>query len=61
MEKRKFTEWLKANKEKRGGKREGAGRKQKYNEETKVVTFRIPLSKVNEIKEIVNDKLKEYK
>lgn len=37
---------------KRGGIREGAGRKQKYNEPTK--TVRVPLSKVVEIKNYLN-------
>lgn len=37
---------------KRGGIREGAGRKQKYNEPTK--TVRVPLSKVVEIKDYLN-------
>lgn len=33
-----------------GGKRAGAGRKPKYNEPTKVIGFRVPLSKVNKVR-----------
>lgn len=32
-----------------GGKRKGSGRKPKYNEPTKVVSFRVPLSLVESI------------
>jgi hypothetical protein len=42
---------------KQGGKREGSGAKPKYNEETKTVAFRCPLSKVDELKLIVKSKL----
>lgn len=44
----------------RGGKREGAGRP-KGNEPTKLVAFRIPISKIPEIKEVVKNKIAEYK
>lgn len=40
---------------KHGGKRKGAGRKPKYNEPTKVISFRVPLSKIDEIKKLVNN------
>mgnify|MGYP000426250060 CR=1 FL=1 len=52
---------MKAKKEKskRGGKRTGSGQKLKYNEETKTVAFRCPISKVEKLKEIVNAKLLE--
>ena len=43
----------------RGGKRKNAGAKPKYNEQTKTVAFRCPLSKVDEIKLIVKSKLAE--
>lgn len=43
-----------------GGKRQGAGPKFKYGEPTKNRTFRLPLSKVSEIVELVTNKLKEY-
>lgn len=36
-----------------GGKRKGAGRKPKYMEETKTVSFRVPLSLVGKIKKKV--------
>ena len=47
-------------KETRGGTRQGAGAKPKYNEQTKTVAFRCPLSKVEELKEIVNAQLSEW-
>ena len=48
------------NKSKRGGKRAGSGQKLKYNEETKTISFRCPISKVERLKEIVNSKLSEW-
>jgi len=47
-------------KEKRGGTRKGSGAKPKYNEQTKTVTFRCPMSKVDELKIIVKSKLSEW-
>jgi len=47
-------------KEKRGGTRKGSGAKPKYNEQTKTVAFRCPLSKVDELKLIVKSKLAEW-
>ena len=47
-------------KENRGGKRINAGSKKKYNEETKTVAFRCPLSKVDELKLVVKSKLSEW-
>jgi len=44
-------------KERRGGNRKGSGAKPKYNEETKTVAFRCPLSRVDELKLIVKSKL----
>lgn len=49
------------NKEKRGGKREGAGAKPKYKEPTKTIAFRVPISKAEEIKKVVKAILKKYK
>ena len=34
-----------------GGSRKGAGRKSKWGEKTKVLTFRVPISKVDIVKE----------
>ncbi len=45
---------------KKGGKRKGSGAKPKYNEETKTVAFRCPLSKVDELKLVVKRKLSEW-
>lgn len=47
-------------KETRGGTRQGSGAKPKYNEETKTIAFRCPLSKVDELKLIVKHKLLEW-
>ena len=47
-------------KETRGGTRKNAGAKPKYNEQTKTVAFRCPLSKVDELKLIVRSKLSEW-
>ena len=40
-------------KEKRGGKRPNSGAKPKYSEPTITIAFRVPISKVNEVKELV--------
>ena len=42
-----------------GGKRENSGRKPKYDEETVTIAFRVPKSKVSEIKELVKSHLKK--
>jgi len=47
-------------KKQRGGTRQGSGAKPKYNEETKTVAFRCPLSKVDELKMVVKSKLSEW-
>ena len=47
-------------KTKRGGARRNAGAKPKYNEQTKTVSFRCPLSKIEELKLYVNAKLSEW-
>lgn len=47
--------------ENRGGVRENSGAKPKYSEPTKTTAFRIPISKVDEIKKVVNDMLLDYK
>lgn len=49
------------NKPKQGGSRLGSGAKPKYNEPTTTIAFRVPESKANELKQLVNDKLKSYK
>lgn len=45
---------------KQGGKRIGAGRKSSFSELTKTVSFRCPLSKVEELKLYVTTKLSEW-
>jgi hypothetical protein len=47
-------------KETRGGTRKNAGAKPKYNEETKTIAFRCPLSKVDELKIFIKSKLSEW-
>jgi hypothetical protein len=47
-------------KSKHGGSRLSSGAKPKYNEPTTTIAFRVPCSKVSELKELVKDKLKEY-
>ncbi len=47
-------------KQKAGGKRDGSGRKGKFSETTKPVSFKCPISKVEEFKEYVNAKLSEW-
>jgi hypothetical protein len=49
------------NKHKRGGSRKGSGAKPQYNEETITFGVRCPVSKVDELKKIINQKLKEWK
>ena len=44
----------------RGGKRKNAGRKSAYDEPTKTVSFRCPLSKNEELKLYVTAKLSEW-
>lgn len=43
-----------------GGKRANAGRKAKYDDETTTFSFRCPKNKLNEVKKVISDKLKEY-
>lgn len=43
----------------RGGYRTGAGSKRKYAEQTKIVSFRCPLSRVDEIKLFIRKVLKD--
>lgn len=47
-------------KNKHGGNRKGAGRKQKYGEPTKVVSYNVPESKVDEFKTNCKKMLKEW-
>jgi len=47
-------------KDSRGGDRKGAGAKKKYNEQTVTVSFRCPLSKVDDIKGLINQRLNRW-
>lgn len=51
---------MKNKKKTRGGNRQGSGAKPKYNEKTKTLSFRCPLSKIDELKLIINSKLSEW-
>ena len=44
---------MKYKKETRGGTRQGSGAKPKYNEPTKTIAFRVPVSKIVEVKQAV--------
>jgi len=43
-----------------GGTRKGSGAKPKYNEPTTTIAFRVPVSKVDKLKDMVNTKLSEW-
>lgn len=47
-------------KKKHGGFRQGSGAKPKYGEKTKTVSYRVPLSKVNEFNIASKNLLKTY-
>ena len=47
--------------ENRGGSRKGSGAKPKYTEPTKTIAFRVPISKIDEVKEVVNKMLFSYR
>jgi len=44
----------------KGGSRKGSGAKLKYNEPTQTTSFRCPVSKLDEIKRLVKNKLSEW-
>lgn len=44
-----------------GGLRKGAGPKQKYNEKTRMVSFRVPESKADDLRKLCNDMLDKWK
>lgn len=47
--------------ENRGGRRENSGQKQKYNEPTKTISFRVPESKIDEFKAVISEMLTKYR
>jgi hypothetical protein len=51
---------IKKSKKKSGGKRKNAGRKSAFTEPTKTVSFRCPVSKIDELKLYVTAKLSEW-
>jgi hypothetical protein len=40
-------------KNKKGGKRKGSGAKPRYNEPTKTIAFRVPISRIEHVKSII--------
>lgn len=48
-------------KNKRGGKRAGAGAPQKYGESTKTVAYRVPESKADQVTDLINELRKKWK
>jgi len=48
-------------KAKHGGIRKNAGSKPKYDEPTKTVSFRVPISKIEEIKLLITHKLSGWR
>jgi len=51
---------MKKKKSKRGGKRKGAGRKGNFNEKSRVLSVRVPESRHDEIKAIVQDLITDF-
>lgn len=51
---------MKKKEETRGGTRKNAGAKPKYNEQTKTIAFRCPVSKADELKSMIKSKLSEW-
>ena len=44
---------MKTKKETRGGTRKGSGAKPKYDESTKTIAFRVPVSKIEHVKSMI--------
>jgi|MudIll2142460700_1097286.scaffolds.fasta_scaffold1855984_2 hypothetical protein len=44
-----------------GGARQGSGNKPKYNEKTTTIAFRVPISKVDEVKVLIKQKQTQWK
>ena len=51
---------MKTKKETRGGTRKGSGAKPKYNEPTKTIAFRVPVSKIEHVKSLLNKMLDDW-
>ena len=49
------------NKKDWGGARKGSGAKPKYNEKTTTIAFRVPISKVDEVKVLIKNKQTQWK
>jgi hypothetical protein len=47
------------NKQKHGGTRQGSGAPLKYGEETVMICFRVPISKKDQVKQLVKDYLSQ--
>ena len=44
-----------------GGARQGSGAKPKYSEKTTTIAFRVPISKVDEVKVLIKQKQTQWK
>jgi hypothetical protein len=44
-----------------GGSRKGSGAKLKYNEHTKSIAFRVPISKIEDLRKIIKEYLNQFK
>ena len=49
------------NKKEWGGARQGSGAKPKYSEKTTTIAFRVPISKVEEVKVLIKQKQTQWK
>jgi hypothetical protein len=49
------------NKKEWGGTRQGSGAKPQYNEKTTTIAFRVPISKVDEVKVLIKNKQTQWK
>lgn len=47
-------------KKQRGGNRQGSGAKPRYNEPTKTIAFRVPVSRIEHVKSLLKTLLNEW-
>lgn len=48
------------NKSTHGGARKGSGPRLKYGEPLKMISIKVPVSKISEVKDLIKEKLKTY-
>ena len=51
---------MKTKKETRGGTRKGSGAKPKYDEPTKTIAFRVPVSRIEHVKSLLKTLLDDW-